>query len=496
MLLIVIFSLVSCSGDDERAVISDLDELNRDGIRIGIMTGSAYDSLVGERFPNATREYYNSFANMAYLVSQGQLDAFITDEPIARYINNEYPSVSHIDEMLGTAGYAFAFPKTDDGIRLMEQMNAFLRKIEEDGTLTRIDSIWFGSDTSEQVIDFPGSEGENGTLRFATNVESAPFTYLANGEVVGYEVDILARFCHEYGYGLEIYTMDFDALIAGLGTRYDLAASCMTITEERLRSVNFSIPDYNGGVVMVTYNGTEEEEGFFASVAQSFRNTFIEEGRWKLIAQGIGVTLLISVFATIIGTVIGFLLCLGRLSGKRAANAAVSIYVRILQGTPIVVLLMILFYIVFARTGLNGIYIAIIAFALNFGAYVSEMMYTGIKGVDKGQSEAALAMGFTKSETFFRVVMPQAARSFLPMYKGEFISLVKMTSVVGYIAIQDLTKMSDIIRSRTYDAFFPLISTAVLYFIISYLLSLVIGYLQRHLELDRKDRKVRGVKMQ
>ena len=105
-------------------------------------------------------------------------------------------------------------------------------------------------------------------------------------------------------------------------------------------------------------------------------------------------------------------------------------------------------------------------------------------------------MGFTKSETFFRVVMPQAARSFLPMYKGEFISLVKMTSVVGYIAIQDLTKMSDIIRSRTYDAFFPLISTAVLYFIISYLLSLVIGYLQRHLELDRKDRKVRGVKMQ
>ncbi len=496
LLSVLLLSLCSCSNENDRQIISGFDDLDQEDIKIGSVTGSVYDSIAKEYFPKAEIEYYNSFANMAYLVSQGQLDAFITDEPLARYINNQYPSVSHLDEFLGRAGYAFALPKTDKGIYLKAQLDEFISKISSDGTLELIDSIWFGSDSSKQVVDKSGLTGVNGTLRFATSVESAPFSYIANGEVVGYEVDILYRFCREYGYDVEVHTMDFDAIIPGLGNRYDLAACCMTVTEERQRSVNFSIPDYNGGIVMAVYNGQSDETGFLSSVADSFYNTFVVEGRWKLILQGIGVTLLISVSASVLGTVLGFLLCLMRIIGKKTAKVLVSIYIRIMQGTPIVVLLMILFYIIFAKSGLNGIAVAIIAFAMNFAAYVCEMMHTGIKSVDKGQDEAALAIGFTKWESFFKVVMPQAARQFLPMYKGEFISLVKMTSVVGYIAIQDLTKMSDIIRSRTYDAFFPLISTAVIYFILSYVLSLFIQHVQKKLEPDRKKRTIRGVELQ
>jgi polar amino acid transport system substrate-binding protein len=123
--------------------------------------------------------------------------------------------------------------------------------------------------------------------------------------------------------------------------------------------------------------------------------------------------------------------------------------------------------------------VATIAFGMNFAAYTSEIFRTGIEGVDPGQSEAGIAMGFSKVQTFVHVVLPQTVRRILPVYKGEFISLVKMTSIVGYIAVQDLTKASDIVRSRTFDAFFPLIMVAMLYFAISWILMQSLEYLER-----------------
>ena len=149
-------------------------------------------------------------------------------------------------------------------------------------------------------------------------------------------------------------------------------------------------------------------------------------------------------------------------------------------------LLMIMFYIVFARTSISGVWVAVIGFGMNFGAYVSEMIRTGILAVDKGQMEAALALGYTKPRAFMKIVLPQAARHFLPVFQGEFISLVKMTSVVGYIAIQDLTKAGDIIRSRTYEAFFPLIAIAIVYFVIAWLLTRVLVALQNRFDPKRR----------
>ena len=123
------------------------------------------------------------------------------------------------------------------------------------------------------------------------------------------------------------------------------------------------------------------------------------------------------------------------------------------------------------------------------------MIRTGIQSVDRGQTEAALALGYTRTRAFLQIVMPQAARQFLPVFKGEFISLIKMTSVVGYIAVQDLTKMSDIIRSRTYEAFFPLISTAVIYFIIAWLLTSLLKPIERRVQPNRKNRSIKGVNL-
>ena len=150
---------------------------------------------------------------------------------------------------------------------------------------------------------------------------------------------------------------------------------------------------------------------------------------------------------------------------------------------------MILYYVVFGKVNIPGIVVAVIGFSINFGAYSSEMMRSGIEAVPAGQSEAATALGYTPSQAFWKVVFPQAAVHFIPVLKGEFISLVKMTSVVGYIAVQDLTKVTDIIRSRTMEAFFPLIVTAVIYFALANVLIFAISILEQ--KVDHKKRKQR-----
>lgn len=470
------------------------EELAAPGTRLGILTGSVFDALTQEAFPDAELAYYNNIPDMAYSVTTGQLDAFMVDEPVARYMELEYPAVTHIPELLSETDYAIAFPKTEAGTRLRDQMNEFMAALESDGTLAEIDEIWFGSDESKKVIDLSGLTGESGVLQLATNTENPPFSYLYDGEIVGYEIDIVARFCAAHGYGLETHNMDFAALIPGLGERYDLAASCIAVTEERAESVHFSDPGYSGGTVMMV-RGAEEEKGFWASLAESFEKTFVRENRWKLIVQGIGTTVLISLLATILGSILGFGLCLLKLSGNSLAKGFAQVYIRVLQGTPMVVLLMILFYLVFAGSGLDGVWVAVVGFGLNLAAYVCEMIRTGIQSVDRGQTEAALALGYTRTRAFLQIVMPQAARQFLPVFKGEFISLIKMTSVVGYIAVQDLTKMSDIIRSRTYEAFFPLISTAVIYFLIAWLLTSLLKPIERRVEPNRRHRGVKGVKL-
>lgn len=468
------------------------EELSEPGTRLGILTGSVFDALTQEAFPEAELAYYNNIPDMAYSVTLDQLDAFMVDEPVARYMELEYPAVTHIPELLSQTDYAIAFPKTEEGRQLRDQINAFMAALEADGTLAQIDDIWFGPDDSRKVIDLSGLTGENGVLQLATNTENPPFSYLYEGQIVGYEIDIVVRFCRAYGYGLELHNMDFSALIPGLGERYDLAASCIAVTEERSESVHFSDPVYSGGTVMMV-RGAEEEIGFWASLAESFEKTFIRESRWKLIVQGVGTTVLISLLATILGSILGFGLCLLKLSGNPLAKGFAQVYIRVLQGTPMVVLLMILFYLVFAGSGLDGVWVAVIGFGLNLAAYVCEMIRTGIQSVDRGQTEAALALGYTRSRAFLQIVMPQAARQFLPVFKGEFISLIKMTSVVGYIAVQDLTKMSDIIRSRTYEAFFPLISTAVIYFLIAWLLTSLLRPIERKVQPNRKNRSIKGV---
>ena len=169
------------------------------------------------------------------------------------------------------------------------------------------------------------------------------------------------------------------------------------------------------------------------------------------------------------------------MSQRRWLQQVAKVYIELMRGTPVLVLLMLMYYVVMAPLDATGIVVAIVTFAMNTASYISEMLRTTILGIDRGQTEAGLALGLTPRQTFFKIVLPQVVRAVMPVYQGEVVSLLKGTSIVGYIAVADMTRASDLIRSRTFDAFFPLIVTAIIYFLMAWLIGqLLQNLVQRH----------------
>ena len=212
----------------------------------------------------------------------------------------------------------------------------------------------------------------------------------------------------------------------------------------------------------------------FSDVAESFSNNLIVEDRYRMILDGLQVTLLITLCAAVLGTLLGGLVCWMRMSRWKWLQQVARVYIDLMRGTPVLVLLMLMYYVVMAPLDATGIVVAVVTFAMNTAAYISEMLRTTIQGIDRGQTEAGLALGFTPRQTFLKIVLPQVVRAVMPVYQGEIISLLKGTSIVGYIAVADMTRASDLIRSRTFDAFFPLIVTAVIYFVVAWLIGLLL----------------------
>jgi len=476
-------------------IIKDIGALA--GKKVGILTGSSFDALQKKMIPEAIPVYFNNLADQTEAVKSGKIAGFLIDEPIARDVARNTTGVTWLKKILRSDGYAFAFSKSRTD--LQRQVNAALEEMKASGMLKKIDAKWFGTDESAKVLPDFTFTGARGVLRFATTSSGPPFSYVKDGKIVGYDIEIAMIIAEKLGLKPEIIDMAFEAVIPSLmAGKNDMAGCCITVTEERAKSVLFSIPNYTGGVVVMVAGDTVSQEtagssNFLSGFIESFRRTFITEDRYRLVLQGLQVTIIISILSAVFGTLLGFAVCMMRRSQSAWASIPARIFIRSIQGTPIVVLLMILYYIVFGSVDINAIFVAVIGFSINFAAYVSEMMRTGIAAVDKGQHEAAAALGFNRYQVFSKITFPQAARYVLPVFRGEFISMVKMTSVVGYIAIQDLTKMSDIIRSRTYEAFFPLIASAVIYFAIAWCMTSLLSLLEINIDPKRRKRAVKGV---
>lgn len=220
-------------------------------------------------------------------------------------------------------------------------------------------------------------------------------------------------------------------------------------------------------------------------------DNFIHEDRWQFLLQGLGNTLMITVFAVILGVLLGFVIAIIRATHDKSGSLKVldvicRLYLTVIRGTPVVVQLLIIYYVIFSSVDINKIVVAVIAFGLNSAAYVAEIIRSGIMSVDAGQFEAGRSLGFTFVETMRYIIMPQALKNVLPALANEFIVLLKETSISGYIGLMDLTRGGDVIRSITYEPFMPLFAVAIIYLLLVMLLSAGVNKLERRLRTNER----------
>ena len=217
-----------------------------------------------------------------------------------------------------------------------------------------------------------------------------------------------------------------------------------------------------------------------------FYQNFIKDDRWKYITEGLGNTIKITIFAILLGIALGFLVAMIRSTYEKThklglLNLLCNIYLTVIRGTPVVIQLMIIYFVVFGSVRINKVVASVLAFGINSGAYVAEIFRSGIMSIDNGQFEAGRSLGFNYRQTMLYIIMPQAFKNVLPALGNEFIVLLKETSVAGYIAVQDLTKGADIIRSRTFSAFMPLMAAAMIYLSLVTIFSYFVQRLERRL---------------
>lgn len=233
--------------------------------------------------------------------------------------------------------------------------------------------------------------------------------------------------------------------------------------------------------------------GFIQSIVDAINRTFIVDNRYQLFLQGLENTLIITVFAAIIGILLGTFVAICKVYHHQTGRLTIldkimSLYLTLFRGTPIVVQLLIWAFVVFVSVD-NEAPVAVFAFGINSGAYVAEIVRAGIMAVDEGQTEAGRSLGLGAGATMRYIVLPQAFKNILPALSNEVIALLKETSVVGYIAVTDLTKAADLVRARTFDAFLPLLFVALIYLLLVILLTLLQRWLERRLQFSDRRKK-------
>ena len=502
-ILIIASVLVGCSSTDSNTDIS-LEEVrtgsvtgttgalkNSDfiGKKFAVITGTMLDKIVNDNLGYNELLYFNTLQDAIEAVKNKKVEATIHDEPILRKIVALNPELTIITPSLTKDEYGLVVGK--DNPQLTAKLNEFYDKIKADGTYDEMIARWVDNKDTPDMPDIPLTK-TNGTLKMATSAVTEPFGfYGSDGKIIGFDIEYGRRFAQFMEMEFEVVDMDFGAIIPSVQSgKTDFGAALITMTEERAKSIDFTKSYYVGGTsILVLEDKINQKTGFIKSVKNSFYQNLIVDSRYKMVFQGLWVTIAITFFSLILGTLLGFIICFMSMSKNKLLYWASKIYIGIIRGTPMVVLLMIFYYIIFAKVDINPILVAIIAFGLNGGAFIGEIIRSAILTVDKGQIEAARSMGFSSAGTFFIVTLPQAIRVALPVYKSEFINIMKQTAIVGYIAIVDLTKVGDIIRSRTYDAFFPLITVAVVYLITIGIFILLFNTLNKR--MDKRQRRVK-----
>ena len=458
----------SCSGNKEKSFVPE-SEADLSGLTLSTAAGNYYEHKYSARsdvnvFATATQ------ADALQAVRQGLADVFAGDD--IDILERTRKKLGVKVAFYGEDAFEVAFCVKKGNTELIEQFNKFL------ATVPVQDIIDYWTKDGPSVPDpYSGNVKENAQpLRCVVCSNIEPVSYVGeNGKWMGLDPDLLGRFANYLGRPIEIRLQDLGGAVAAIQTgQADFIGGNIFVTEERKTFMDFTAPYYISHPVYVV---VDHDSKVHVGLAERIRMNLIRENRWKLITDGLLETIKITVLAILIGTILGIGVCAALRSRRRWVSSAAGIYGSFIQGTPTLVLLLIMFYVVLASSGLSASSVAIITFAFSFASSAGNIFNSSISTVPVGQTEAGLSLGFTPFKTFTGIVLPQALRHGLPLYAGDCVKLLQSTSIVGYIAIQDLTRASDLIRSRTFDALIPLLIITIIYFVLAWLIRKLLNLL-------------------
>jgi len=480
--------VAGCGGAEETQVqIRSAAELK--GKHVAHMSSDFHREKLLNLQRDLTFEPYTEYQFAVESLRKRKLEAISLGDTIAEIWMAKFPDEFSVAFTYAQDHCAFLFPK---GLAAAAKLNAELRRMNAEGTGPKIVRKWIEAAKTGTVPELPRVKAPPKgapVLRVAAATQIEPWCFVTGERIVGADVELLMVLAERLGYRLEFKGYSFRGMIDAVnGGRAEVGCGGIYVGGGTFPTLDVSEHVADIGMCILVRNEERRRRttggvgAWFKSVGESFHRTFMVENRWKMMTRGLGVTLLITFCAALLGTLLAFPVWLGRTAKNRIVSLAAKTYVSVLQGTPVLVLLMVLFYLVFGGVDLDGMWVAVIGFALNASAYIGEALRSGIASVPRGQTEAALALGYRPHQAFLRFVLPQAVRTILPVYRGELVGLLKATSIVGYIAINDLNKASDLIRSRTYESFFPILTTAFIYFAVAWLLALLLDWFGRRLD--------------
>ena len=467
--------------------INSLDDLK--DARIGAWPESAYHQLARKKFPNAQFVSLEFLSDLMLNLSQHKIDAFVIGKTYVENLKREGNVVKYLPESFGDVPLSFGFTKNERGQKLCDQMNEFLATLEANGELDALQKKWIFGDDGGRTFAKSQLTGENGTLKVGTEVSGMPFSYLRNKEIVGYEVELLDKFCAAYGYDYKIEIEDFTTMLADVTTgKLDLAMDAIEVLPERQQNMLFANPTHTEQAVAVV-SVESSDENFFAALTNRIKVSLVDENRWQMLAEGAARTIYITLLAIIFGTLLGFGVYMLYREGNRRVNRIIDAIYRTLQGVPTMVMLLFAYYVVFAYVEIPTSFVAATVFSVVLSITVFELLKNGADAIPRGQTEAALSLGFSPRQAFVKFILPQVVLNLFSSYQVALNVTLLETAVVGYISVQDLTKMGDMIRARTYDAFVPIIAVAAIYLLLSRLLLKMTDKHSQRLDPKRRTRE-------
>lgn len=478
---ILVFAL-ACSRSEEVFQPQSFDELP--GHTMALLEGSVQADFAEHNFRDkgVNLVYFPDFTDGMIAVRQGRADVLFANMLMTfndAFREQHLKICREVNELAAETGFGIK----KGNVELKNELDVFLDSLIKAGSLIEMEERWMSDPDADPhtLLRFDPAPanptGEGKLLRVGISGSQAPATMMLDNKWTGFEIEILQEFAAARGYQIQIQVYDFHNLIPALSSgTIDLVASTLVINEERKQKIDFSIVTFTLRTAFISrdpdYSG---ETNLWQSIKNSAYASLIKDSRWKLILNGLLLTIIITLCSLILGAILGGVVCGFRMSRKRWKSSLAKGYIYVMRNTPILVFLMIMFYVVLAHSGLSAPAVAIIAFSMNSSAFIAEIYRSGIQSVSKGQVEAGRAMGCSAFKTFLYIVAPQAAKTAMPVLTSECITLLKGTSIVGYISIIDLTKASDLIRSTSFEAFFPLLTITLLYFILATLLTQILN---------------------